>query len=969
MPDHLAGQTVACKECGADIDVPGRRRPRGSDGGSWLSANKGLVGVGGGVGLLILVVVWVLSRGENPAPMANNPGAPGNGPGPRLPLANPGLPRANSGAQPAPNVGRSSNVAQTLIPASVPAQPLASPNANVGRPAGNAIPADNVPRAGRGGFGLSLPTGSEIESLLQKRDGKPIDELPAKPEETLVTFARQAGQSERVASTISAQVPDSWNVAADPLPASVTFSSKPLTVPGPERSKLIVPRLLSPIAMFGDPSGEFVLINLSSMTQSKPLSLSLSGRSFAMSPDGDKIATLASSDQTSSEIGVFQTSNRRLLRTLTVEGRVSEKFFEFLDPERLAVSLNNSGGRERLAVIDVASGNQLCQPELGDDGHFEHVQISPGGRYLLHVDQKQGLIVCDSHTGTRVGQVALPRLHQHERNVPVVAAGASPDGAEFAAFLDDLSQQHLLVWNLATGRQSQHHVLENPELRTLRFGSSRPARVEFLSDGSGYLIDGSVWIDRVSGGIAWQDRDAQARLNRDSVRRLLPDDRLLLVETRERNFSVARDRPNARLTALDLGRISGRSLSRGEEPEAPVVVKTANSRTITLPADSVAWNVAADPAPSRPPLKRPQILGQGINGAASDFQYTLNASRLAIVDVPRRSSGSLGTAARLRAFDLTSGGLLFEAAVPPQTVALDISPDGRWLATTRGPGAIALWAFDAARPKLTFVPHKSSAKIQLCRFLDDGQLLVSAEESRERHRVSLWKVPECEQLYELELGTREVALRAPGSTMKGPFPIRATRFSHGGRYLVIDEGDRFRFLEAATGKFVGDLANAWPRMTNLGTENWDLTPFSADGRLFAVLLPYDSFDLLTVWDTTTGQLREQFSLSRNQSYSVMGSSGSMHFCGKNQMLLEDKLIDLSQHAVIWSYPFLRGVRLLDGGSRMQRLLDVPYNRGTVAVLAELEFPVDDALAEVREARSDPLPLVFGRGSQVTLDLS
>jgi hypothetical protein len=512
-------------------------------------------------------------------------------------------------------------------------------------------------------------------------------------------------------------------------------------------------------------------------------------------------------------------------------------------------------------------------------------------------------------------------------------------------------------------------VLENHELRNLRFGSSQPARIEFLSDGSGYLIDGSVWIDRVSGGIVWQDRDARAGLNRDSVRRLLPDNRLLLVETRERNYSIARDRPNARLLALDLGRISGRSLSRGEEPDEPVVVKTANSRTITLPADNVAWNVAADPAPSRTRLKRPQILGQAINGAASDYQYTINASRLAIVDVPRRSSGSLGSAARLRSFDLTSGGVLFEAAVPPQTIALDISPDGRWLATTRGPGAIALWTFDSARPKLTFVPHKSSAKIQLCRFLADGQLLVVSEESRERHRVSLWRVPDCEQVYDLELGTREVALRNHGNTTKGAFPIRATRFSHGDRYLVIDEGDRFRMFEVAKGTLSGDLANAWPRFTNHGTETWDLTPFSADGRMFAALLPYDSFDLLTVWDVTTGQLREQFSLSRSQAYAMMGSSGSMHFCGKNQLLLEDKLIDLTQHAVIWSYPFLRGVKVLDGDSRMQRVLDVPHSRGNVAVLAELPFPVENALAEVREARSDPLPLVFGRGSQVTLDLS
>lgn len=970
MPERLAGETVPCKECGADIEVPGKRRSRrpARDTGpsAVLAENKVWIALGAGV-LLLLFVAVLLLRARNAAPVAeNNPAIPPNNPAPGLPLVNPGLPRVNNGNVVPPSTTGAANVPQIPQPPSVPAQPVPPPVQNGNRNASNPPPTVNNNK--RGGFAPSQPTGSEIESLLRKRDGKPFDEVTARPDETLVTFAKQQGQPERVATTITAATPEQWNVTPDPLPDSVTFSSKPISIPGPERSKLIVSRALSPVVMFGEPSADFVLVNLSTMTQSKPLRMSLSGDKFAISPDGDKIASLSSSDQTSSEIGLFQTSNSRLLRTLTVEGRASGEMFEFIDKDRLVVSLASGGGRERLVVIDVGSGDKLCEPDIGEDGRFEHVQISPGGRYLLHVDQKLGLIVCDSRTGQRVGQVPLPRFHQFERSVQAVACGVSPDGQEFAAVCDDNVQQHLLVWNLERGTQTLHHVLENPELRTLRFGSSRPMKVEFIN-GGGFLIEGSVWIDRESGGMTWQDRNSQAASNRDSVRRLLPDNRLLMVETRERNYSVLRDRPNARLTVVDLGRISGQSVSRGDEPDELVVPQTANSQRLTLPADNVAWNVAADPAPSRTPLKRPQILGQANSGAASDYQYMLNSSRLAVIDLPRRTGNSLSVGARLRAYDSSSGELLFETSVPQQTAVLDISPNGRWLATTRGAGTISLWGFDVARPELTFAPHKAGGKISHCRFLNDSQLLVASEDSRERHRVSLWNVPECEQIYDLELGTREVALRNHGTTTKGPFPIRATRFSQGARYLVIDEGDRFRFLESATGKFVGDLAIAWPRVNLHGSENWDLTPFSSDGRMFAALLPYDSFDLLTVWDVTTGQLREQFSLGRINSYTMMGMSGGMNFCGKNQLLLEDKLIDLTQHAVIWSFPYLRGVKLLDGGSRMLRLLDLPFNRATVAVLAESELPVDDALAEVKEARSNPLPLVFGRGAQVTLDVS
>ncbi|MFM9961321.1 MAG: hypothetical protein ACKV2Q_08850 [Planctomycetaceae bacterium] len=966
MPDHLAGETVPCKECGEDISVPGRRRSRGAarepERSSWLVENKIGVAVGAGVLLLLVVLLVVLlNRGGGPAPVANNPGMPGNGGAPQLPVVNPGLPRANVGNAASPSVPGAVNAPSIPQPVNIPRPPAPAPNAN--RNVENA----NTPVVGgrRGGFAPNQPTGSEIESLVQKRDGLPFDEVTAGPNEMLVTYAKQAGQPDRVAKAIAAATPVQWNVTPDPLPDSVIFSNKPISIPGPEQTKLIVSRTLSPVVMFGDPSADFVLVNLSTMTQSKPLRMSLSRESFAVSPDGDKIASLSSSDQTSSDIGLFQASNGRLLRTLTVEGNVSREMFEFIDKDRLVVSLARGGGKERLAVIDIGSGNKLCEPDIGDDGRFEQVQISPGGRYLLHVAETQGLIVCDSRSGQRVGAVPLPRVHRNERNMQTLACGVSPDGQEFAAILDDqINQHHLLLWNLERGQQTLHHVLEMPELRNLRFGSSRPMKLEFIN-GGGFLVEGAVWIDRNSGAVAWQDRNAGSPINRDSGRRLLPDNRLLMVETRERNFSVLRDRPNARLTVVDLGRISGQSVSRGEEPVPPVIPQTNQSQRLTLPAENVAWNVVPDPSASRELLKRPRILGQALNGAAADYQYAITSTRLAVVDQPRRSATSLSTAARLRVYDTNSGEQLFESSVPPQTVALAISSDGRWLATTSGAGAISLWAFDAARPRLTFTPHKAGGKIQLCRFLEDGRLLVSSQESKDRHRVSLWKVPECEQVYDLELGTREIHVL----NMKAPFSIRAAKFSHSGRYLVIDEGDRFRFMEASTGKIVGDLANAWARTVLVDGDSWDQMPFSSDGRLFAVRLPTGAFELLSVWDMTTGQLREQFSVARSNFYVMPGMSRDMSFCGPNHLLVEDRLIDLTHHAVIWSYPFLRGVKLIDGTPRMLRLLDVPAVSGQIGVLAESEFPVAEAVAAVREVRANPLPLVFGRGAQVTLDVS
>ena len=177
MPDRLAGETVPCKECGADIEVPGRRRPRGparaSSSSGVFSENKIWIALGASVVVLLVGTVLIL-RARHAVPVAqNNPAVPPNNPVPGLPLANPGLPRVNNGNAETPNAAV---IPEVSLPARMPTQPTPTPAPvqNVNRPSDNA--SSSVNNNKRVGFAPSQPTSSEIESLLRKRDGKPIDE-------------------------------------------------------------------------------------------------------------------------------------------------------------------------------------------------------------------------------------------------------------------------------------------------------------------------------------------------------------------------------------------------------------------------------------------------------------------------------------------------------------------------------------------------------------------------------------------------------------------------------------------------------------------------------------------------------------------------------------------------------------------------------------------------------------------------
>ncbi len=171
--DERAGETVECKDCGSDIDIPGGRR-RGASGGKKRKQQSSGVGVGvmigGGVGAVVLLgLVFVLTKngGPPPAPPANNAQPVASNP------VVPGQGNALPGTVPNPAVPPGAPPANPTQP--VPAQPNPTPPATTPRVAANAVPAPSGPPAASG-----FNTGKSSNGFKPVKDWKvQVDPLQA----------------------------------------------------------------------------------------------------------------------------------------------------------------------------------------------------------------------------------------------------------------------------------------------------------------------------------------------------------------------------------------------------------------------------------------------------------------------------------------------------------------------------------------------------------------------------------------------------------------------------------------------------------------------------------------------------------------------------------------------------------------------------------------------------------------------
>lgn len=522
LNDSLAGRSISCKGCGAALDVPGDDDLADDDAPPRSSATlrarggkaprrgkpdyqasvspKALIGVGGVLVVVLVIAAVVANSGGStpPAPVAQGEGAPPS-------------PFGGGGATPNP----------FGAPASTPdvAPPAAASTAAPGTAATSASPAQSA--APGQSAAPAAPTTTADPPGAKVAAAAPAANLAVKP-------------------AIEAPAAPIWELSADPPPAEWTLTevAKNLNIKvlgDPEH--LTYPSTPSPFVLVGRKSGESDAIEVWSLAtgqQTAQLERPLPNTDqFALSPDGKHLAFTARGATDRQRVQVLECDGGKIVNELAVDdvgGWV--KLLEF-GPNATIVTLSTSkqpDGKflDRLRAIDFVTGEmvwELANPRMI---HERYAALSPGRRYLASTPlSPRGLTVIDLTTGEIAGQKALPEADDFGQSLTPETLAFAPDGAQLAVMQQSLTGTQISSYALEGGKLSLERVLPG------RLNDTHPAsvvykgpRLEWLSDGSGWMLGGVALLDAESGKNVWNAKpeyDKQYKsLHNFFVRRLVP---------------------------------------------------------------------------------------------------------------------------------------------------------------------------------------------------------------------------------------------------------------------------------------------------------------------------------------------------------------------------------------------------------------------------------------------------------------
>ncbi len=216
-----------------------------------------------------------------------------------------------------------------------------------------------------------------------------------------------------------------------------------------------------------------------------------------LSPDGEYL--LAEQGRTSvtwpRSIAVWSFETGQVVKTFVASPTPAFIALLGFAKGNLAVTARYIGKGDMISLWDVSTG-KLAREILGPPSFKkESVAFSPGGRYLALVSNDPELLVADVTTGTLAARAPIPK--GNALYLQPLGLSFSPDGTELAGLFTAAPDTKLVVWDVVTGKVVVEHVIKgNPKNNVVGAGSYTGRPVEWLPDGSAWLLFGHTLVDR-----------------------------------------------------------------------------------------------------------------------------------------------------------------------------------------------------------------------------------------------------------------------------------------------------------------------------------------------------------------------------------------------------------------------------------------------------------------------------------------
>ena len=902
LRDDLAGDTIPCKDCGEDIDVPGGRRGGGSrgrrKGKSSDGGNTGMVmgGAAGGVVVLAIVGFLMFGRGGG-GPLPAPPGgvaAQGNfAPGGTAPNV-----AANPNATPAPGTGKStgSRFDQPILPAGqaggAPKAPaLTGPkNPNLGIGLGNFV---GVTKHWRNSTPSQRDANAEFKTLQESPD-----QLP----------------------------PDFWSVEVDPPAAPIVFEPKKKTVKvkvpnGANNRRSTTEDIIYPVV----PS-QFVAVgtnaqkkdnreiwNLGTGEKAGTIAgLGVETYHGALSPDGRYYA--AQAGFISKSLGVYDVEEKKPLGDIDMSGMRGGLTTIAIPKPNLLVAIGWDAH-----IWELPSGRELHKIELGWQGWNRTLPVfSPGGRYMAQTRREHSseeIWIHELDTAQVVGKLSMPS-YDIGWGLTIDGMAFSPDGKELAATVNGWSCSKVLIWNVADGALVDHMTFPKKLKEVVTNAPREATPLSWFPGNKRLLAFEHAIVDRDMGTVIWQIPKSSVEFT--GKRWALDNSHVTVIDVSGNSgFVLVYDLPEEKIKA-SAEKLAKTATSKKEDfaqvlgEQAASVAADFSGLKFIIPKE-VRWGVASDPAPASKASTRPIPLATGGGGTVREVAVSRGDSLRAVSmrsnardPFGRVANGNIAPAqltqhrwhsvkdkvddensfstqgsgkerAWVDVYDLTSGKKTLEVKMKQDGDLMGLSPDGSrflcWAATKSG--RLDLYSADDGKPIVGWNPYSTEGG-------GDEQTLVSATlidadralTLNAAGRLIVWQLPEVKAVLAIDNASQPA-------------------LSPTGKYLSYSDGLAYYFVDLATGELRG-------RIADVGEVN--AAAYHPNGDKLALLSSHKGAYYLFEVDLKTGNASAPFP--------VPVLSAFLHWCDDRYVLLDNqKLVDIQQRVVAWTYELPAGDHL------------------------------------------------------------
>jgi WD40 repeat protein len=729
-----------------------------------------------------------------------------------------------------------------------------------------------------------------------------------------------------------------WKVKPDPAPKDLdTRKIGDVSVKVPPSffgGEVTLPATPSPFVAVGSNGGDNEVREVYDLRDKKRVGR-LRGRypldkPFALSSDGTLFAG-KSREGGGPAIFLISTKSGKALKRLPMDSSFVD-FVAFAGPKRV---LTSHLGDKVIAVWDARSGEHLRDIRPGRDLDPESIALSPGGRYLALASKGDHLVaVYDLDKGEQVGAAEVPKNGIFD--LTCCGLAFSPDGKELAGIFDAFGL-FLIVYKLSDGTVATRHDLGDkvepkPEFRREQRG------IEWLPDGSGWLLAGRCIVDREAGRVV-MSAPSEGPQSFEQPRRILAGGKLLIVAGPKEQRVVKTVALNKETIARAAKVV--RSGGTVTDVELPPLKAADWSKARRLSAGGggfgggPSWSVAADPAPkpSKPLTTSPIAL----RGPKHELRSTVLAgpgAAQALVAIGPQGFEPGKKPAQVDRVDLADGKTLGSFEAPAALDLVAFSPDGKRALFVDGKDRKRLDVYDAESGKHV-VGWRSNGPdagdpgpIGWAAFLDADRALTQSQNGT----LVLWSLAEPRAVYSMALNGPAAAALSPGL-----------------KWLAVVAGGRLLVLDPATGTVHGN--GEAPPAAN-GFAGVSVKP---DGKEAVALIG----NRVAHWDLTTGRLLATFEVP------VFGRPGVPIAWGDRENILVDNraLIDLGRKMHVWNYINVGPVL---GPSPDGRIW---YTAGFPSAYLGAGRPPEPAVEKMVTTADDPnAPAILKRGARVSLDL-